>query len=43
MSSGPVLEKAGDLAGVLTNLESKDVFFIDEVHRLRTVVEEYLY
>ena len=43
MSSGPVLEKAGDLAGILTNLESRDVFFIDEVHRLRTVVEEYLY
>ncbi|MAU55746.1 MAG: Holliday junction branch migration DNA helicase RuvB, partial [Dehalococcoidia bacterium] len=43
MSSGPVLEKAGDLAGVLTNLGSKDVFFIDEVHRLRTIVEEYLY
>ena len=43
MSSGPVLEKAGDLAGVLTNLDSKDVFFVDEVHRLRTVVEEYLY
>jgi len=43
MSSGPVLEKAGDLAGILTNLESSDVFFIDEVHRLRTIVEEYLY
>ena len=43
MSSGPVLEKAGDLAGILTNLESRDVFFIDEVHRLRTIVEEYLY
>ena len=43
MSSGPVLEKAGDLAGMLTNLEVKDVFFIDEVHRLRTIVEEYLY
>ena len=43
MSSGPVLEKAGDLAGMLTNLDSKDVFFIDEVHRLRTVIEEYLY
>ncbi len=43
MSSGPVLDKAGDLAGMLTNLDAKDVFFIDEVHRLRTVVEEYLY
>ncbi|MAV64654.1 MAG: Holliday junction branch migration DNA helicase RuvB [Candidatus Marinimicrobia bacterium] len=43
MSSGPILEKAGDLAGILTNLESKDVFFIDEVHRLKTIVEEYLY
>ena len=43
ISSGPILEKAGDLAGILTNLESKDIFFIDEVHRLRTVVEEYLY
>lgn len=43
ISSGPVLEKAGDLAGMLTNLDSKDVFFIDEVHRLRTVIEEYLY
>ena len=43
LSSGPVLEKAGDLAGILTNLDFKDVFFIDEVHRLRTIVEEYLY
>jgi Holliday junction DNA helicase RuvB len=43
MTSGPVLEKAGDLAGVLTNLESGDVLFIDEIHRLNTVVEEYLY
>ena len=43
MSSGPILEKAGDLAGILTNLDSKDVFFIDEVHRLKTIVEEYLY
>ena len=43
ISSGPILEKAGDLAGILTNLESKDVFFIDEVHRLRTIIEEYLY
>lgn len=43
MSSGPVLEKAGDLAGILTNLQKGDVFFIDEIHRLNTVVEEYLY
>jgi holliday junction DNA helicase RuvB len=43
MTSGPVLEKAGDLAGILTNLEEGDVLFIDEIHRLNTVVEEYLY
>jgi len=43
MSSGPVLEKAGDLAGLLTNLEEGDVLFIDEIHRLNNVVEEYLY
>lgn len=43
MSSGPVLEKPGDLAGLLTNLEEGDVLFIDEIHRLNTVVEEYLY
>jgi Holliday junction DNA helicase RuvB len=42
-TSGPVLEKAGDLAGVLTNLQSHDVLFIDEIHRSNTVVEEYLY
>ena len=42
-SSGPVLDKAADLAGLLTNLESRDVFFIDEIHRLNHVVEEYLY
>ena len=42
-SSGPVIDKAGDLAGVLTNLEEKDVLFIDEVHRLNSIVEEYLY
>ncbi|MDP5957419.1 MAG: Holliday junction branch migration DNA helicase RuvB [Candidatus Marinimicrobia bacterium] len=42
-SSGPVLERAGDLAGVLTNLMGRDVFFIDEIHRLNSVVEEYLY
>jgi holliday junction DNA helicase RuvB len=43
MTSGPVLEKPGDLAGLLTNLESGDVLFIDEIHRLNNVVEEYLY
>ncbi len=43
MSSGPVLEKAGDLAGLLTNLAPGDVLFIDEIHRLNNVVEEYLY
>ncbi|MEZ5044298.1 MAG: Holliday junction branch migration DNA helicase RuvB [Saprospiraceae bacterium] len=43
MTSGPVLEKPGDLAGLLTNLEEGDVLFIDEIHRLNTVVEEYLY
>lgn len=43
MSSGPVLEKPGDLAGILTNLDEGDVLFIDEIHRLNTVVEEYLY
>lgn len=42
-SSGPVLEKPGDLAGLLTNLGERDVFFIDEIHRLNVVVEEYLY
>ncbi len=42
-SSGPVVERAGDLAGMLTNLNHRDVFFIDEVHRLNSVVEEYLY
>ena len=42
-SSGPVIERAGDLAGVLTNLQGRDVFFIDEIHRLNSVVEEYLY
>jgi Holliday junction DNA helicase RuvB len=42
-SSGPVIEKPGDLAGLLTNLEANDVLFIDEIHRLSTVVEEYLY
>lgn len=43
MTSGPVLEKPGDLAGILTNLDEGDVLFIDEIHRLNTVVEEYLY
>ena len=43
VTSGPVLEKPGDLAGLLTGLEAGDVLFIDEIHRLRTVVEEYLY
>ena len=42
-TSGPVIEKPGDLAGLLTNLESHDVLFIDEIHRLSNVVEEYLY
>ncbi len=43
ISSGPVLDKPGDLAGLLTNLEEGDVLFIDEIHRLNPVVEEYLY
>lgn len=43
ITSGPVLDKPGDLAGLLTNLEEKDVLFIDEIHRLNPVVEEYLY
>jgi Holliday junction DNA helicase RuvB len=43
ISSGPVLDKPGDLAGLLTNLEPNDVLFIDEIHRLSPVVEEYLY
>ena len=43
MTSGPVMEKPGDLAGLLTNLEPGDVLFIDEIHRLNTVIEEYLY
>ncbi|MFM8432315.1 MAG: Holliday junction branch migration DNA helicase RuvB [Bacteroidota bacterium] len=42
-TSGPVLDKPGDLAGLLTNLEPNDVLFIDEIHRLSPVVEEYLY
>ncbi len=43
VTSGPILEKPGDLAGLLTNLEPRDVLFIDEIHRLSPVVEEYLY
>ncbi|MBN2742892.1 MAG: Holliday junction branch migration DNA helicase RuvB [Marinilabiliaceae bacterium] len=43
ITSGPVLDKPGDLAGILTSLEEKDVLFIDEIHRLSPVVEEYLY
>lgn len=42
-TSGPVIEKPGDLAGLLTSLEANDILFIDEIHRLSTVVEEYLY
>jgi Holliday junction DNA helicase RuvB len=43
LTSGPVLDKPGDLAGILTSLEPRDVLFIDEIHRLSPVVEEYLY
>lgn len=43
ITSGPVIDKPGDLAGLLTNLEERDVLFIDEIHRLSPVVEEYLY
>ncbi len=43
VTSGPVLDKPGDLAGLLTNLEERDVLFIDEIHRLSPVIEEYLY
>jgi len=42
-SSGPVIDRAGDLAGMLTNIQGKDVFFIAEIHRLNSVVEEYMY
>lgn len=42
-TSGPVIEKAGDLAGLLTTLERGDVLFIDEIHRLQATIEEYLY
>jgi len=41
--SGPIVERAGDLAGMITNLSHRDVFFIDEIHRINSVVEEYLY
>ena len=43
MTSGPVLDKPGDLAGLLTNLQRRDILFIDEIHRLSPIVEEYLY
>ncbi|PXY39203.1 Holliday junction branch migration DNA helicase RuvB [Flavobacterium cheongpyeongense] len=43
ITSGPVLDKPGDLAGLLTNLDERDVLFIDEIHRLSPIVEEYLY
>ena len=43
ITSGPVLDKPSDLAGLLTNLEPNDVLFIDEIHRLNPIVEEYLY
>ena len=43
VTSGPVLDKPGDLAGLLTNLDPHDVLFIDEIHRLSPVIEEYLY
>jgi len=42
-ASGPVIDRAGDLAGMLTNIQHRDVFFIDEIHRINSVVEEYLY
>ena len=43
VTSGPVMDKPGDLAGILTSLEKNDVLFIDEIHRLSPIVEEYLY
>ena len=43
MSSGPIIDRAGDLAGILTNLSEFDVLFVDEIHRLNSIVEEYLY
>jgi holliday junction DNA helicase RuvB len=42
-TSGPVLEKQGDLVGILTNLQARDILFIDEIHRLRPIIEEFLY
>ena len=42
-TTGPIIDKPGDLAGMLTNLEEGDVLFIDEIHRLNPVIEEYLY
>ena len=42
-TSGPIIEKAGDLAGLLTTLERGDILFIDEIHRLQPAIEEYLY
>ena len=42
-ASGPVIDRAGDLAGMITNIQNRDVFFIDEIHRINSVVEEYLY
>src|SRR2546430_17361598 len=42
-TSGPVLEKPGDLVGILTNLRESDILFIDEIHRLRPIIEEFLY
>ncbi|MEG0189157.1 MAG: AAA family ATPase, partial [Algoriella sp.] len=43
ITSGPVLDKPSDLAGLLTNLEENDVLFIDEIHRMSPIIEEYLY
>src|SRR6201982_4076130 len=43
VTSGPVIEKAGDLAGLLTNLEEGDILFLDEIHRIPKTIEEYLY
>ena len=43
MTSGPIIDRAGDLAGILTNLDEKDTLFIDEIHRLNSNIEEYLY
>src|SRR5215831_17206852 len=43
VTSGPALERKGDLAGILTNLQPRDVLFVDEIHRLNAAIEEYLY